>query len=758
MSNEKTIKPLFVVLYITLSWILFIPAANAEESMLISSIETPLELNNWWSSNGPNSLSTDHVTDGTYSMRIDYGPLSTPELAFQYNSVDVSAYDKIKLDVYLEGTPMVVTVKFTESGWAHEYRSWYYLIEEGQHTIEYAIHGLASIIDTSKLFRISFRADIAYLGTNQATIYVDNLRAVRGTIDDEWLRNTDPGHSLITVPGNVVGNGDFELGLQGWGSWGSWEDADYIFGSGTGDNAKSGVYSAKITCIDEGLAQGRGGIWSKVDLVPGDYNLKMWVKGSGPGVEMRYFFSGGDSGIISSGSSCPQTPVGTSWTEKQYSVTVTGTGQTNLYLVSYGLNNLYFDAVSLVRTDYSGGDPSEPPETTPRIVTVEGQNVLVDGQPFFPIGIYGGVPSELAASTGFNMVSTDAKLTTLEALEECETYGMMTWGDLSGVARGHTPTQAALAASYMKNHPAILCWYNCDEPDHHSWNVPPPELRFMTTVLGEMDANHPTASVMMPWAESNMYQYAHTIDISMIDPYSTRTEKGPDEWINTIIGQIDTQRDAVGPDSPMWVVLLSNYDGTNSDPYPAPPVDEYLYCTTYGAVTHSANGLFWFSYHPGSYPVAWATLTDISLELEELSPALVGETSSKVVSVSDPDIHTILKEYDGKLCLIAVNISSSAANSAQLTIPGITATEARVKFEDRTEAVVSGVITDDFGPHERHVYEVGRGVSELEAFVAQWLSTGCNSGNGWCDGADADESTKVDFEDYAYFAEGWWIY
>jgi hypothetical protein len=353
MSHEKTLTVLFFVM---LTCISFPQAAHAEESMLISSIETPLELNNLWSSNGPNSLSTEHVTDGTYSMRIDYGPLSTPEFEFQYNSVDVSAYDKIKLDVYLEGTPVVVTTKFTQSGWVAEYRSWYYLIEEGQHTIEYAIHGLASIIDTSQLFRISFRADTAYVGTNQATLYVDNLRATRGTNDDEWLRNTDPGHPLIIVPGNVVGNGDFELGLQGWGSW-DWEGSTYLFGSGTGDNAKSGVYSAKITCLDEGLAMGRGAIWGSVDLEPGDYDFTFWVKGSGPGVEMDYYFSGS---IISSGQTISVTPVGTSWEEKQYSITVTGTGTVSLYLRSYGINKLYFDAVSLVRTDYSGGDPPEP--------------------------------------------------------------------------------------------------------------------------------------------------------------------------------------------------------------------------------------------------------------------------------------------------------------------------------------------------------------------------------------------------------------
>ena len=81
-----------------------------------------------------------------------------------------------------------------------------------------------------------------------------------------------------------------------------------------------------------------------------------------------------------------------------------------------------------------------------------------------------------------------------------------------------------------------------------------------------------------------------------------------------------------------------------------------------------------------------------------------------------------------------------------------------MKFEDRTETVVSGVITDDFAPYERHVYEIGRGFSELSDFFAEWLNTGCGGGNDWCNGADFDHSTDVDFFDYAVFAGGWWTY
>ena len=168
------------------------------------------------------------------------------------------------------------------------YRTWSsYLIKEGHQSIEYAIPGLASEIDTTKLFIANFRQDEAYAGTNHATIYIDNLRATRGVSDDSWLENP-PGKPLITVPGNVVENGDFELGLHEWGGWGNYDGdnvTNYIFGSGTGDNAKSGMYSGSIICIVPG---GRGGMTKRMTLEPGeDYEFRFWVKASGSGANLR---------------------------------------------------------------------------------------------------------------------------------------------------------------------------------------------------------------------------------------------------------------------------------------------------------------------------------------------------------------------------------------------------------------------------------------------------------------------------------------
>jgi len=46
-------------------------------------------------------------------------------------------------------------------------------------------------------------------------------------------------------------------------------------------------------------------------------------------------------------------------------------------------------------------------------------------------------------------------------------------------------------------------------------------------------------------------------------------------------------------------------------------------------------------------------------------------------------------------------------------------------------------------------------LNDLSLFVDKWLYTDCIIGNDFCDDTDMDQSTKVDIEDYALFAEQW---
>ncbi|MHC4397038.1 MAG: phage tail protein [Planctomycetota bacterium] len=663
----------------------FTTGAGGETSMLITSIENSTELDEW-TSNGTLSLSTEHVTEGTYSLKAVFGSV-VPTLTFdRYSTVDVSGYRKIKFDVYVEGDPMTPTARFWDSTWSTSYRSWYYLYNTGFQVVEYAIPGIDTLIDPSILVEMNIAAE-ASLPTG-TTVYIDNVRATDGPDDDSWLQNPFQGEPSLADPNSILQNGDFELGMHKWGSWGEWENGQYIFSSATGSgNVKSDVYSMTIICI----TVGRGGIWTEEDLTleATDYDLTFWVKGSDTSAECFYSFEGPDSANFSQGRTCTRFAVGTSWTEKSFPVTLTAQSTAKLYLFSTGGGTLYLDAVNLVRSDGQGGpDPNAPP-MTPRIVTLSGQNTFVDSNSFFPIGIYGGVPSELG-STGFNLIGSVQGGDNLDSLDECEQYGLMTWISLTGIARAHMPEQADVAARPLKNHPAVLCWYNCDEPDHNVWNVPPPEIRFMTKELAVEDANHPSSVLNMAWTPSNMYQYSNdTADIAMLDPY---------DWdVAVVADDIDILRDAAGDSKPIWTVLRA-FSETQE------PTTSYLYGCAYAAVTHTSNGILWFSYeYCQTHSNTWNTVKAISLELESLSDALTADTSSLDVTVSDPDVDTILKEYNGDLYLIAVNIGT-ASSGVTLTVTGVTATQADVWFESRTEPIVSGTITDDFAADGRHVY------------------------------------------------------
>jgi len=696
---------LIVLFIISGRGVLSVNASGSEQTKLLDSIETQDRANRW-NSSGTITLSAKHAADGERSLRIAYDQVA-PSFGISGFDADISGYRKIKFDVYLEGAPMTVNARFKDTS-GNVYTSWYYLINKGFNVIEYSIAGLATKIDTKHFAGFEAKSDSAYSGSyvadisemdgkqgpqRAAIVYIDNLRLTKGPDDDSWLLKSKPAKPVIKTLGNIIQNNDFELGMQNWGSWGKWDGGTYTFGSGHGENVKSGQASLAIIC--ETL--GRGGVWTSMELQAGLYTLTYWVKGSASGCKM--FHNLGNTVTIE-GAGSEYFDVPTDWIKRVSTLKVEKQTRSGLYLYSVGPGTVYIDAVSLVRKTANADDTAERAKQSlkqkkPMKVTLDKNRILIDGRPFFPVGIYNGKPSELT-DTGFNLLSTVSGVSdTTAALDECEKYGMKMWVSLSGLARSHLPARADEIARQYKNHPALLCWYTCDEPDHSFWNVPPTEIRAMSKTLAAEDDNHPSSVLFMAWAPSNSYQYADSADILMIDPYSWK--------IPTLLTQVDTLRHAAGPNKPMWIVLRFGWDNEKE------PSAEYLYATTYGAITHTADGVLWFAYsYSKRHPDAWLVLKKISLELKELSPILLNDTSSKKVSVSSPDIHTLLKKHNGQTCLITININTEPVENVEMVIAGATAGRADVKFENRSTPVVNGAITDSYKPNERHVYVLSK--------------------------------------------------
>lgn len=663
------------------------PLAGLGESgqKLLFSFETPAEVQPGQGT-APIAASTLHATHGEQSLEVR---LDREEAGFGVEApgagFDFRGARKLLVDVFNEGGPTsLITRVFDAKG--QTYVAWYYHLQPGRNTVELDVAGMGHVVDLAAVKRLYF-----YVEQPGGTLYVDNVRLSDSAVEmDETSRPAAPRPRLERA-GNVLENGDFELGMAGWHSWGEWDGGEYKFGSGSGANAHSGAASLEISCV----RPGRGGVFTDPMIFrAGEYDLRFWAKGGGANAVMRWTFEG-QSPAAASGQNLDSGPIrlGRDWKEFRYRVVLTTDVALRLYLFSIGAGTVYIDAVSLVPKAAEGRAAiSDSAKSVPRRVTTEGERIFVDGRPFFPIGIYHARPEALAG-TGFNSVV--ALKVDREYLDACEQANIMVSPELTGVMRGRLPWQTPEAVEPYKNHPAIFGWYLCDEPDHAAWTVPPPEMRLATRLLKKADPAHPTWTVVMCWADSNLYQYADTVDVLSTDVYPIEEEGGRRPLVE-VAEKTEALRRAVGGEKPVILVTQASKLVRPAE----------LYALTYLAVTHGAAGIFYFNYSEAAEdPAVWETLASISRELQGISPVLT-TGAPREIRPSDGRIHALARRLGDRLYVVAVNEGAAPVRGVEFASAEAKGEPIQVLFERRTVQLAGAVWRDDFGGYERRVYSV----------------------------------------------------
>jgi hypothetical protein len=658
---------------------------EGEEKVLFS-FETPGEVQPGQGT-APIAASNLHATHGERSLSVR---LDREEAGFGIESpgagLDFRGARKLLLDVFNDGGPTsLVSRIYDDKGGT--YVAWYYHLQPGENTVELDVAGMGHVVDVSAVKRLYF-----YVERPAGTLYVDHVRLSGSAIE---LDETSPlgfaARPRLDRAGNVLENGDFELGMAGWHSWGEWDGGEYQFGSGSGDDAYSGSASLAISCV----RRGRGGVFTDpMAFRAGEYDLRFWAKGGGADSILRWTFEG-QSPAAAAGRNLDSGPIrlGEAWKEFRYRVVLTTDVALRLYLFSIGAGTVYLDAVTLVPTAGAGRKgEAEPAKTVPRRVTTEGERIFVDGRPFFPIGIYHARPEALAGG-GFNSVV--ALKVDREYLDACERAKIMVSPELTGVMRGRLPRRTPEAVEPWKNHPAIFGWYLCDEPDHAAWTVPPPEMRLATRLLRKADPAHPTWTVVMCWADSNLYQYADTVDILATDVYPIEEEGGRRPLVE-VAEKTDALRRAVGGRKPVILVTQASKLVRPAE----------LVALTYLAATHGAAGIFYFNYAEAvEDPACWGALVAITRELQGISPVLTsGE--AREVRPSDGRIHALARRLGDRLYVVAVNEGAAPAAGVEFSSAEATGEPIQVLFERRTLQPSGGAWRDDFGGYERRVYSV----------------------------------------------------
>ncbi len=611
--------------------------------------------------------------------------------------LDLSGWDKLKLDVIGEGDPFNFSLRAVD-GDGKSYTCWYQRVAQGKNAIEYSLRGFASKVpdkgkvtslDLSNITSIAIRVDSKI--AKPVTAYIDNIRLARGTEPFMVPVKSSGGKSAAEVPGNLLTNSDFEMGLQGWGSWGQWDGGMYSFGTGKGKDARTGAASAAIIC----QKRGRGGIYGKFKVAKaGLYKVKFAVKGAGGATTMRYAIERNPSRFSETVS------IGTDWkiVEKDWNAKA-GDGALYFYHVSNG--TVYIDSASV--TPAAGGGTASTGTVgageKPSKVTLEGDRMFVNGKPYFPIGIYNVEdPKKDLAGTGMNFAFAGAtERSSPQWFTKCREAGVMTTAGLTGMLRGHMGPQAGSIAKTVKSRSALLGYYLCDEPDHGRWNVTPAEIRQAHHVLKDADPDHPTIVLVMAWHRSMSYQYADAADIIASDPYSITDMDKP---VRTTLWMEDGR----AAKQPLWTVLQAGWDNTK------PPSPAAIVGQAYSSVACGADGIFWFERKwCNRYPAQWAAIKKVSLELKEIHDDLCGkEPAAMQPKFSDRRVIGILKRTAAGMVLITVNKTLDDVGQVTVTVPGLRARQAKELFDGGNVAISRGAIKASFGPGERRVYRIGR--------------------------------------------------
>ncbi len=234
---------------------------------------------------------------------------------------------------------------------------------------------------------------------------------------------------------------------------------------------------------------------------------------------------------------------------------------------------------------------------------------LLDGKPFFPIGVYEGAsPSDPAslerlreiAAMGFNCVmnyginsgSLDQIRKYLDTAESLhlkviyslkDVYEGSTWPVKQvGEWKGDEAIVKGVVRTF-RDHPAILAWYLNDELAL-SWHD---RLVRNYRWVRELDPNHPAWVVL--YQVNDLDGYGDTTDVMGVDPYPL-----PNAPLTMVS---DWTKRAAGMGMPIWIVPqlhdIALYEPKEKS---HPPSLDEMRAMTWQALAHGANGLVFYSF------------------------------------------------------------------------------------------------------------------------------------------------------------------
>ncbi len=303
------------------------------------------------------------------------------------------------------------------------------------------------------------------------------------------------------------------------------------------------------------------------------------------------------------------------------------------------------------------------------------RRLLVDGKPFFPLGMYwSGITEkdiELYADSKFNCLmpygAPDEKQMDLAARHGLKViYSIKNWyaGSRFCPASIRTPEDeepmVRARVRRFRRHPALLAWYLNDELPLTFL----PQLKAHQRWVEEEDPDHPTWVVLYQYRD--VAAYIDTFDVIGTDPYpiGRAPASWAADWTAETLRQVDGAR-------PLWQVPQAhNWANYWKDPAEkkkghTPTFDEER-SMAWQCICEGATGLVFYSWfdiqrNPDvPFEKQWDVLKRIAAEIDRWAPVLLSVEPAPVTRIrygsGTPGwLHWITRRQGGKLHLFAAN-------------------------------------------------------------------------------------------------------
>jgi len=337
------------------------------------------------------------------------------------------------------------------------------------------------------------------------------------------------------------------------------------------------------------------------------------------------------------------------------------------------------------------------------------QGLLVEGKPFFPIGLYWLRAEDLGEveRLGFNCGDYFYKLRGEEIaalMDEAAKSGVRILLELTPFIRGRAePDHQAIAAAVerYRHHPALLAWYLVDEPADAS--VDPAQLAEIYRQVRQADPYHP---VYLVNNRPRTYgAYAGASDILAIDVYPV-----PDHPLTRVREYMQQARLATQGRQPVWLVAQA-FGGVEH--WGRPPTPAELRNMVFQGLVQGAGGLLFYRYcreeERGIQPAAlWREMRALAAELAPLEPVLTAPVSGAQPENTDgvPGVEALLREYRGQYYLFVVNCRA-VAQRTRFRLQGLPAlARAEALYQSQAPALQDGLLVIDLAAWGAGIYRL----------------------------------------------------